>query len=183
MHKCVSSSWPQSPHQCNRGTGFVGPRSLLVPVGWSLRGPAGGGATWWLTVTPHCSSQSESSQQAYQRGQENPHLKMRALRLKEIWGLAQGQKRSCSGLWVRTTATAGLPAPGPGPGEGCGDRLYPGQVFPLSGSREPFRQSPAWSLAPSGCFANIGSPALSPGPDTSRLAWHSACVEIVRMIA
>lgn len=67
--------------------------------------------------------------QAYQRGQENPHLKMRALRLKEIWGLAQGQKRSCSGLWVRTTATAGLPAPGPGPGEGCGDRLYPGQVF------------------------------------------------------
>ena len=37
LHKCVSSSWPQSPHQCNRGMGFVVPRSLLVPVGWSLK--------------------------------------------------------------------------------------------------------------------------------------------------
>lgn len=51
LHKCVSSSWPQSPHQCNRGMGFVVPRSLLVPVGWSLRGAAGGEAT-------SCSSRS-----------------------------------------------------------------------------------------------------------------------------
>ena len=58
---------------------------------------------------------------------------MRTLRLRETWGLAQGQKRSCTGLWGRTTATAGLPAPGPGPGEGCGDGLYTGQVFPSPG--------------------------------------------------